>query len=174
MQIEAALAWGADPDRGIWEHGRHDIYQLIKSLRKGDQVGVYTADLFAPPPNKRAGEKRKDVFRKVSEMMLEKGVRVHELKTGRTCGDRAALIGMMLDARDALAGHSGTKSPGRPKKREYKPEDYAKIAKIWADPLYTVNRQRVQAVQNNGYPEFSLMDFYRMRDKLEQEEKDDG
>lgn len=172
-QIEAALAWGVDPDRGLWEHGKHDINQLINSLRKGDLVGVYTADLFAPPPRKRLGENRKDVFRRVAKALLEKGVRVHELKTGRTCGDQVSLIEMMLDARDAIAGNSGREAKGRPPKRAWKPEDYDTISEIWRDPLYKVNRQRVLAVQNNGFPEFTLNDFYRMKHKLGLEEKDD-
>ncbi|MCP5074339.1 MAG: hypothetical protein GY947_13765 [Rhodobacteraceae bacterium] len=166
-QVDAATAVGVDPDYdAIWINGSGggNIHEFIKSLREGDPIYVYTSDLFAPNPNKRSGETRRDLFRKVAELLLDKGVRVHELKTGRSCGSKRELVQMMLDARDAIAGTSGTgKDPGRPPKFDRENKRFLRdIGGIWYNRDHADNPARLTAVQKR-YPGFTKNDWYKLR-----------
>lgn len=163
-QLKAAKKWGAVT---IWlpEHG--DVWEFVGSLRPNDVVGVWTCDLLAPPQKKRLGEKRSDVFRKVSEAIMEKGAKVYELSTERSCKDRRELVQMMLDARDVIAGNSGKKAgPGRPKKAPYTDEEKQLISDVWYKKTHKDNEERLAAVQRY-VPRFTLADFYLMREELE-------
>lgn len=177
VQKAAALDWGADPDRGIWISDESTVYDLISAIQPGDLVAVHTADLLAPEPSKKLRQTRKDMFREIAELMLEKGVRVHELKTGRTCGNKADLVAMMLDARDVFAGTSGRRAgPGRPRKYDTKNKAFLReIGGIWYNRRYKSNGARLAMIQRQ-YPEFTETDWYRLQEKvdaaLEQEEKD--
>lgn len=163
-QVEAAEQWGAIT---VWEPEHGGVWEFVGSLRPGDIVGVWTCDLLAPPLRKKKGETRKDTFRAVSKAIMEKGAEVQELKTGRTCKEPAHLVEMMLDARDVIAGASGTKAgPGRPKK-EYTDAEIKQIAGLWYHKKHRFNKNRLAAVQAE-FPKFTMADFYNNRERLEE------
>ena len=162
-QLDAAKQWGAVT---IWEPEHGDIWEFVGSLRPGDLVGVWTCDLLAPPLRKRLGETRKDTFRAVSEAIMEKGAKVHELKTGRNCSDRKELIAMMLDARDVIANVSGRSSKGRPPKEPYTDKEKQLISDAWYKKTHKTNADRLAAAKRH-VERFTLADFYNMREELE-------
>jgi len=165
-QTDALRAWGPDPDRGWFNANTSKIEELIECVQAGDEVGVYRADLLAPAPATRSGETRSMVFDRTAVALVEKGVTIHELKTGRSTSTAHELTAMMLDARNTIAGRSGRSGGrGRPRK-EYGDNALKTISRIWHDRRYRFNKDRLAAVREE-FPQFNLSDFYRLREKLE-------
>lgn len=173
-QLKAAEDWGIiDRAWDIWVSTEAKIEEVIEELRKGDTLGVYEAHLLAPGPNKSAGEKRSDVFNRISEALVDKGVRIVELKTQRSCGNVRDLVRMMNEARNAIAkttkGNKG--ALGRPRKFTFSRDDLLWIGAVWSSRDYGFNRQRVKAIKVK-FPEFEEQDYYKNRDAIQRAKRE--
>ena len=173
-QRSAAIEWGADPNY-IFEYKRNSITlkNFLDSLRQGDWVGIYSFELFVPRGEKFT-TRRGAELRKIADQLMDYGVVVHELKTGRSCKDRKEMIGMYDDALRRLAGDRNQKAgPGRPKKHSYSKRDYEIMNGIWRNKDYSNPYQRIDAIksyQNDAgekpYSHLSISTFYlHVKDK---------
>ena len=178
-QLKAAEAWGVtDRTWDIWTSTEAKIEEVIEELRAGDTLGVYEAHLLAPGPNKRAGEKRSDVFRRISQALVDKGVSIHELKNDRSCGNVRDLVRMMNEARDAIArtARGNPNAKGRPAKYTYSDDDVRYIMAVWKRKDLKFNRHRI-AILKRKWPAFEAQDYYKLKYRiaaLGNEEHPDG
>lgn len=167
-QADAAVAAGYDPDR-FFDLDEEDITELIgldgspPMLRKGNVFGVYRYEFLVPVGKGKGDRSARALLKKITFRLLELGVVLEEIETGRSCKDENGVLKIYADAVDRLAGTRKHDSPGRPKEHEYSDDDLKLIQAIWANKDLTNPEQRAQAVRDAGFPKFKVSTWYTLR-----------
>lgn len=171
-QMDEAEKFATEPE-AVWVMGREKGVETFKNfldtIRPGDQVGICRYWLFAPTGKNARGKPRK-VLRQITDILLDKQCRIHEIDTGRTCGTSKELLAIYDDALAFLSGQRNqTGNPkGRPKKQVYSDDDKLVIAGVWNDKRHKNADERVTAVLmlkddagNQRFPHFNKAAWYQ-------------
>lgn len=158
-QEQAARAAGYDPDFFV-RLDQDGVEALIGSddpehppahLRRGHQLGIYRYDLIAPLRSKSHDRTPRKVLKEATDRLLEIGVFLEEIDSGRTCKDENGVYLIYADAVDRLAGNTGTsRKRGRPKKAR-SDEDIAAAKAIWESNKYASNQEAVAAMPGGDW-----------------------
>lgn len=175
-QTDAAIAAGFDPERFI-NLDKVDVSDLIglgetpAALRRGNRLGVYRYE-FLVPIAKKGDRSARALLKKITFRLLELGVVVEEIETGRSCKDENGVLKIYADAVDRLAGARKHDSPGRPKVHDYSSEDLTLIEATWHRKELKNPKERAAAVRalldDEGkpkYPRFKVATWYDLRGK---------
>jgi hypothetical protein len=123
-------------DHRIWVEQRTSVEgleQLLKDgLRAGDTLEVCRVAVLAEPKQRKGDTLPRRKLRKVIDRLKEIGVRVYEVETDRHCSDPDALLDMVFDAIEQLAGEKKQKAgAGRPKSFKTTPEQLLAARAVW-------------------------------------------
>lgn len=174
-QEQAATAAGYDPARFI-DLDKMDIGGLIgldgspAALRRGNRLGVYRYEFLVPVGKGQGDRSARAMLKKITFRLLELGVIVEEIETGRSCKDENGVLKIYADAVDRLAGTRKHDSPGRPKEHDYSDADCTLIEATWHRKELKNPKEREAAVQalpgDDGkpkYPKFKVSTWYTLR-----------
>lgn len=175
-QEQAATAAGYDPGRFI-DLDKMDIGGLIgldgspAALRRGNRLGVYRYEFLVPVGKGQGDRSARAMLKKITFRLLELGVIVEEIETGRSCKDENGVLKIYADAVDRLAGTRKHDSPGRPKEHNYSDADCQLIQAAWhgAEVKNPAGRTAsVRALLNEDgkqrFPKFKQSTWYSLRE----------
>jgi hypothetical protein len=158
-QEQAGRAKGYDPDFFV-RLDKDGVEALIGPagpdgapplLRRGYQLGIYRYDLIAPLRSEKYDRTPRKVLKEATDRLLEIGVFLEEIDSGRTCKDENGVYLIYADAVDRLAGNTGTsRKRGRPKKAR-SDEDIAAAKAIWESNKYVSNKEAVEAMPGGDW-----------------------
>ncbi len=159
-QEQAARAAGYNPDKfirldqeglGLLTGYEDEDGKMPSVLRRGFRLGVYRYDLIAPLRDGKHDRTPRKVLKEVTDILLETGITLEELSTGRTCKDDHGVYKIYADAVDRLAGNTGTsRKRGRPAKA--RSDDDIRAAKaIWESNKYASNKEAVAAMPGGDW-----------------------
>ncbi len=167
-QQQAAIEAGYNPD-GFIDLDDLCVEDLVgfgempPVLRRGSRLGVYRYEFLVPVRKGKGDRTARAMLKKITFRLLELGIVVEEIETGRSCKDENGVFKIYADAVDRLAGTRKHDSPGRPKEHDYSDDDLKLIRAIWQDKSLTNPDQRAQAIRDAGYPKFKVSTWYTLR-----------
>ncbi len=151
-------------DSAIYEEDKdgESLEALIRSLRKGEAVGVTRLHVLAPPKLKMVDRPRRELWAAIRAIEA-KGATIIEVESGRTTASKADRDDMIADAIEALT-HAG-RSPrrrdgaGRPPK-VFTPEQVEIARKHWFDIRHKTNAAALAATLKE-VPGWTMTRFYK-------------
>ncbi|WP_306147276.1 MULTISPECIES: hypothetical protein [unclassified Roseibium] len=162
-QQQAAIAAGYDPDRFI-DLDKVSREELLGSgdatgiLRGGNRLGIYRYEFIA---DVGSGQSRE--LKKITDRLMEIGVVVEEIESGKSCKDPNGVYEIYSGAVVRLSGVRKHESPGRPKVHEYSDDDLKLIEAIWHDARNTNPAMRAQAIRDAGFGKFKQSTWYTLK-----------
>ncbi|WP_395175562.1 hypothetical protein [Roseibium alexandrii] len=169
-QQQAAIAAGYDPDRFI-DLDKVSREELLGSgdttgiLRRGDRLGIYRYEFIAD-----VGSGQSRDLKKITDRLMEIGVVVEELESGKSCKDPNGVYEIYSGAVIRLSGVRKHESPGRPKQHVYSDADCQLIEATWHRKELINPKQREAAIQalvdDDGkpkFPKFKVSTWYTLR-----------
>jgi hypothetical protein len=128
-QAAAFRREGLVPDEMWWNDEMDDM--LDHGLRDSDMLKVWRVAVLAEPKRHKGDALPRRKLRAVINRLKEIGVTVYEIETKRTCTDPDAILDMVFDAVEHLAGQKKQRSRGRPAWQKPSLERYEAARAIW-------------------------------------------
>lgn len=171
-QRAAANVWvGKANSNWYGAGGVGNIEDMIEASRDGDAVGVFLAALLVPPKaHRKNGGSAGETFYKITDQLLNKGVQIYEISTGRWGDVAADLNAMIQEGRTFLAGRRPRNKggSGRPNIHKYTNSDVLKIEalRVSLKAKGASGREIVHSIQHTfDRPKFNKTQLYRVRDR---------
>lgn len=174
-QEQAAIAAGYDPDRFI-DLDDIEISDLIGTkespgiLRRSNTLGIYRYEFLAPLGKGKGDKTPGRALKLITDRLLEIGIVLEEIETGRSCKDEHGVYKIFSDAVGRLAGVRKHDAPGRPKEHDYSDADCVLIEATWHRKELKNPKEREAAVQalpdekgKPKFPKFKVSTWYTLR-----------